>query len=123
MKQIFSKKYGVTLCRFSHDKNAVFYASANGWDHTIRYLNVRTNAYLRYFKGHTAKVTSLALCPSSDLFLSASQDGTARLWDLNSSACKVGDERWFSGASRFPYPRPTLLVIGVAGHVYAELGV
>jgi len=51
---------------------------------TIRYLSAHDNTYIRYFRGHTAPVTALALSPSSDTFISASLDDTVRLWDLRS---------------------------------------
>lgn len=44
------------------------------------------NSFIRYFKGHTDRVTSLALSPSSDVFLSASLDNTVKLWDCKSSS-------------------------------------
>lgn len=53
-------------------------------DDSIRYLSTHDNAFLRYFKGHTAAVTSLAVCPASDTFLSCSLDNTVRLWNLSS---------------------------------------
>lgn len=43
----------------------------------------------RQFKGHTASINSLAVHPSlssSPLFLSGSDDGTARIWDIRVSA-------------------------------------
>jgi len=52
---------------------------------TIRYLSTHDNQFLRYFKGHTAPVTSLSLSPGSDTFLSCSLDNTVRLWSLNSA--------------------------------------
>lgn len=39
---------------------------------------------MRYFSGHTDKVTSLALSPANDVILSCSKDDTVALWDLNS---------------------------------------
>lgn len=51
----------------------------------IRYHSFYDNRYLRYFKGHTARVTSLAIDPKQDGFISASEDGTIRLWAFNSS--------------------------------------
>lgn len=50
----------------------------------IRYLSSHDNTYIRYFRGHTAAVTSIALNPSSDAFISSSLDNTVRLWDLRS---------------------------------------
>ncbi|MCJ1341329.1 member of Set1p complex, histone methyl transferase [Bachmanniomyces sp. S44760] len=83
IKQLFSKKYGAHLARFTHHSQSIIYASTKG-DDTIRYLSTHDNQFLRYFKGHTASVTTLALCPSSDTFLSCSLDNTVRLWSLSS---------------------------------------
>jgi len=44
-----------------------------GMDHTLRYLSLHDNRYLRYFKGHTQQVTTLCLSPKNDLFMSAAQ--------------------------------------------------
>ncbi|MCJ1357075.1 MAG: member of Set1p complex, histone methyl transferase [Icmadophila ericetorum] len=83
IKQLFSKKYGAHLARFTHHSQSIIYASTKG-DDTIRYLSTHDNQFLRYFKGHTAPVTTLAVCPASDSFLSCSLDDTVRLWSLNS---------------------------------------
>jgi COMPASS component SWD2 len=84
-KVIYSKKYGVDCIRFPHDNtdNALT-ASKNDWDHTIRYLFLAENKYLRYFKGHCDRVLSLSVS-ASNLFLSASLDNTVRSWDLRSN--------------------------------------
>jgi len=87
-KVLFSKKYGIDLVRFTRDKNSILSASKNDWDHTIRYMSVRSNTYIRYFKGHRDRVVSLALSPDSDLFLSGAMDDSVRLWDLRSNACQ-----------------------------------
>ncbi|GAA5876251.1 hypothetical protein JCM3774_002337 [Rhodotorula dairenensis] len=80
-KQLYSKKYGVHLARFTHKSTAVIYASTKEND-DIRYLSLHDNSYLRYFKGHKKKVVSLAMSPQDDTFLSAAHDDTVRLWDL-----------------------------------------
>jgi COMPASS component SWD2 len=48
-------------------------------------LSTHDNSFIRYFKGHTDTVTSLALSPSNDDFLSCSRDDTVRFWNLKSS--------------------------------------
>ena len=50
----------------------------------IRYLATHDNSFIRYFEGHEGNVTSLAVHPGSDNFLSCSQDNTVRLWDTQS---------------------------------------
>jgi len=87
-KTVFSKKYGIDLIRFTHHSNAIVCASKNQWDESLRYLSLHDNRYLRYFKGHRDRVTSLAMSPRDDFFMSASLDGTIRLWDLNNNSCQ-----------------------------------
>ncbi|KAF2705986.1 WD repeat-containing protein-like protein [Pleomassaria siparia CBS 279.74] len=83
-KELKSQKYGVHLARFSHHAQSIIYASTKV-DDTIRYLSTHDNSYIRYFRGHKDTVTSIALCPSSDTFLSCSKDDTVRIWDLASN--------------------------------------
>ncbi|GAA5902270.1 WD-repeat containing protein SWD2 [Sporobolomyces salmoneus] len=83
-KQFLSKKYGCHLARFTHKSSAIIYASTKGND-DIRYLSLHDNSYLRYFKGHTKRVVSLAMSPQDDTFLSGSTDDTIKLWDLRTA--------------------------------------
>ncbi|KAF2111521.1 WD repeat-containing protein-like protein [Lophiotrema nucula] len=82
-KELKSQKYGVHLARFSHHAQSIIYASTK-LDDSLRFLSTHDNSYIRYFRGHTAPVTSIALCPSSDTFISCSKDDTVRLWNLQS---------------------------------------
>ncbi len=83
IKTLLSQKYGAHLARFTHHSQSILYASTK-IDDTIRYLSTHDNQFLRYFKGHTGPVTSLALHPASDAFVSCSLDNTVRLWNLAS---------------------------------------
>ncbi|KAK4692182.1 COMPASS component SWD2, partial [Lecanoromycetidae sp. Uapishka_2] len=83
LKTLLSQKYGAHLARFTHHATSIIYASTKE-DDCIRYLSTHDNAFLRYFKGHTAPVTTLALCPAADTFLSCSLDSTVRIWSLSS---------------------------------------
>ena len=82
-KTLFSKKYGCHLARFTHRHTNVVYASTKEND-TLRYLSLHDNSFVRYFKGHIDRVTTLELSPLDDTFLSAAADDTVRLWDLRS---------------------------------------
>lgn len=84
-KELKSQKYGCALARFTHHAGSIIYASTKV-DDGIRYLSTHDNSYIRYFKGHTKRVTALTMCPSNDTFLSASLDNTVKLWDLRSSS-------------------------------------
>lgn len=87
-KTIFSKKHGASNVCFTHHVNALIYASNKGSDHALRYLSLHDNKYLRYFKGHTGKVTCLSISPKNDLFMSAAMDKHVRLWDLRTNVCQ-----------------------------------
>jgi COMPASS component SWD2 len=83
-----AKKYGVGVVKFTHSASCVITASNNdSWDDTLRYLSLHDNRYLRYFSGHTAKVTSVEVSPVEDVVLSGSEDKSVRLWDLRSTHC------------------------------------
>lgn len=82
-KDLKSQKYGCALARFTHHSTSIIYASTKV-DDGIRYLSMHDNSFIRYFKGHEDRVTSLCVSPSSDHFLSASLDNTVRLWDCRS---------------------------------------
>jgi len=85
-KQVFCKRSGSDLVRFTHHTHSVLVASKNkGWDDSIRYLSLHDNKYLRYFKGHRDRVCSLSMAPRDDSFLSASVDRTVRVWDLRTN--------------------------------------
>ncbi|CAI7651518.1 unnamed protein product [Penicillium pancosmium] len=82
-KTVPSKKYGVHLARFTHHPRQVLHASTKV-DHSLRLLDLHNEGYIRYFSGHTDKVTCLAMSPGSDSFISCSKDDTVTLWDIGS---------------------------------------
>ncbi|WVQ85738.1 hypothetical protein IAT38_007905 [Cryptococcus sp. DSM 104549] len=88
LKNFYSKKYGIDHVRFTHKSGTILHASTKGDDHAVRYHSMHDNKYLAYFKGHTARVRSIHMCPVDDTFITAGDDGTVRLWDLRSPACK-----------------------------------
>lgn len=55
--------------------------------HEWRYHDLHSNRYLKYFSGHTGKVTALQMSPKTDQVLSAAEDKQVRLWDLRSGEC------------------------------------
>lgn len=48
-------------------------AETQGTEHALRYLSLHDNQYVRYFRGHTARVSALAMSPKNDLFMSAAE--------------------------------------------------
>lgn len=85
-KLLFSKKYGVDCARFAHRPSNILHASTK-IDDTIRYLSLHDNQYLRYFKGHKSRVTSIECSPLTDAFISASAE-SVRMWDLRTPTCQ-----------------------------------
>lgn len=82
-KELKSQKYGSALARFTHHSQSIIYASTKV-DDGIRYLSMHDNSFIRYFRGHTGRVTSLSLSPGGDQFLSAGLDNTVKMWDCRS---------------------------------------
>ncbi|GAB0135579.1 hypothetical protein EsDP_00003912 [Epichloe bromicola] len=82
-KSLLSKKYGVKMAKFTHTNSSIIYASTKQ-NNAIRYLATHDNSFIRYFEGHEGNVTSIAVHPGSDNFISCSQDNTVRLWDTQS---------------------------------------
>ncbi|KNC80716.1 hypothetical protein SARC_06937, partial [Sphaeroforma arctica JP610] len=112
-----TKQYGASNIRFGHAENTVLHSStratADSDVGTIRYLSFHDNKYLRVFAGHTASVTSLEVAPNNDLFISASNDGTVRVWDMRTPDC-VGMLEVPSGAAPVVAYDPTGVCFAVA---------
>jgi WD40 repeat protein len=87
------KESGCRLVTATHHDLTVLHAS-NSSLHApshVSYHDLFRNTEIRRFAGHTNKITSLALNPESDTFLTTSFDGTFRLWDLRApSAAAIG---------------------------------
>ena len=124
-KKLFVKKDGVGKIQFTHHEMSLLvsskYNSPNSisQNHDIRYLCVYDNRYLRYFKGHTMEVTSLAMNPVSDQFISASQDNTVQIWDLSTQNAVAKITLPYQPKST--YYQPPLCVYDNAGLVFGVL--
>ena len=46
---------------------------AQSADYALRYHSLHDNQYLRYFRGHSGRITALAMSPKNDLFMSAAE--------------------------------------------------
>lgn len=85
-KRLYCKTYGLGVVRYTHHESCIL-CSSEKKSNDIRYLCMSDNRYLRFFKGHTDKVTSMQMSPVDDCFLSVSRDRTMLLWDLSSPNC------------------------------------
>ncbi|CAM9754688.1 unnamed protein product [Ascophyllum nodosum] len=98
-KTIHSKKYGCGVVRYTHhDQTILISSDMDGAEHDVRYLSLYDNRFLRFFKGHTDKVVSIAMSPTDDHFMTGSEDRqvkrkdltrvrTVRLWNLSRPEC------------------------------------
>ena len=86
-KKMYTRSHGIGEVQYTHHESCVLLSSDVARDRRfcdIRYLCMYDNRYLRYYKGHTDKVTSLSMSPIEDYFLSTSNDKSVRLWNINS---------------------------------------
>ncbi len=85
-KKLLTRRDMIGQARYTHHEACVLLTSETAREkrcNDIRYLCMHDNRYLRYFKGHTDKVVSLAMSPNDDSFLSASVDKSVHLWSIN----------------------------------------
>lgn len=80
-KKLYAKTAGVGQVRYTHHEYSVLCTSEKT-SNDIRYYCMYDNRYLRYFRGHTDQVVSIAMSPVDDHFLSASIDHTVCMWSL-----------------------------------------
>mmetsp|Transcript_41595 Transcript_41595/g.75409 ORF Transcript_41595/g.75409 Transcript_41595/m.75409 type:complete len:345 (-) Transcript_41595:73-1107(-) len=82
-KHLHCEKYGVSLIKFLHnDKDCAVASSRSNTDHVLKYWDFHENKYLRMFRAHQSRPSSLSPHPYEDLFLSAAEAGSVLLWDL-----------------------------------------
>jgi COMPASS component SWD2 len=85
-KKLLTRRDKIGQAKYTHSEACVLLTSEQPRDrrcNDIRYLCLHDNRYLRYFKGHADKVTSIAMSPIEDNFLSASSDKSVMLWNIN----------------------------------------
>lgn len=71
------KRQGCGFCKF-YDDESLLHTSTKENDN-IRFLDVATMGYIRYFPGHAKKVLNIEV--SNRNIVSSSEDSTIRLWD------------------------------------------
>ncbi|KAL7678058.1 hypothetical protein ACOME3_004285 [Neoechinorhynchus agilis] len=88
VNNVMCLKYGVGNVRYIRaipSNNDQVYHSSTKVNNDIRLLNIQSNKYVQYFKGHSDLVVSLNTSPTDDIFVSSSLDSSVRLWDRRSS--------------------------------------
>ncbi|OQR88110.1 hypothetical protein ACHHYP_07540 [Achlya hypogyna] len=74
----------VTHLSLHKDNNLVV---AAGDDFVLRVLDIQTRKLVRRFTGHTHWITDVCFSPDARWLLSASSDGSVRVWDLPTGKC------------------------------------
>jgi len=83
----------IQIVKATHQEDCVLFASSGsptqpvGQRYAVNYWSIHDNKILRKFRGHSAPVTSISMCPADDLFLTSSDDRTVRLWNVGQAGC------------------------------------
>ncbi|KDN53649.1 WD40 repeat-like protein [Tilletiaria anomala UBC 951] len=75
------QKYGVGLVRNTHTRLRVLHTSTKTLNRA-QHLDLCKQKYITFFQGHEGRVTSMEMAPDKDLFATAAENDTVRLWDL-----------------------------------------
>lgn len=83
------EREGVSLVSSTHHDQCVLIGGGKGSanHNAIHYWSLYDNKILRKFRGHSDTITDMSLCPSEDMFLTASRDRTVRLWNVQQAGC------------------------------------
>ena len=84
-RHLINKTQGCGFAIFTHNPKAILCAGKH--DFRIMYWCLHSNEILFSFKGHSNLIIDLSMNPNNDLFLSTSNDGTSRLWNLHTKQC------------------------------------
>lgn len=92
---MLSSRYGTSHATFTHAPRCILHASTKSHsadpldNNAVRYLSYHDNRYLRFFKGHSARVTSVSMSPKSDAFMTTGADKRLVMWDLRTSQAQA----------------------------------
>lgn len=94
----FKHNKEVNYVSFSHDGNRIVSAA----DNSIFIWNVSTGKAIMNFEGHKHKINCAYFNPTGQYVVSASQDNTARIWDVKTGK-QIGLLGLGTGTSKFYY--------------------
>ncbi|GAB6019265.1 Serine/threonine-protein kinase smu1 [Chamberlinius hualienensis] len=75
---------GLTCIQFSKDSSQLLTAS---YDQTLRIHGLKSGKALKEFKGHTSFVNEAVYTPDNHHIISASSDGTVKMWNIKTTEC------------------------------------
>jgi COMPASS component SWD2 len=82
-KKMFSRTHGIGQMKFTNHPSCILLSSSQK-NNDIRYMCMHDNRYLRIFRCQEDRISSLAMNPIDDCFLSASSSAVC-LWSLEST--------------------------------------
>ncbi|KAJ2080852.1 Serine/threonine-protein kinase smu1 [Coemansia sp. RSA 988] len=74
----------ITCVAFSDDDTEIL---SGGFDNVLRIHGLKSGKMLKEFRGHTAPVNSVIFSTDMSRIISASEDGTVRIWDTTTGSC------------------------------------
>lgn len=94
---------GVNSVAFYHGGDRPYLATSSD-DHTIKIWDYQSKSSIRTLQGHSQNVSSIVFHPRLPVLLSASEDGTVRVWGTSTFRCElvmtIGlDRLWSIGCS------------------------
>lgn len=90
-----------------HPSRDILAVGAN--DHNIGIFSLSSGNLLGRLEGHEHNIPSISFSPCGDFLISASIDGSCKLWDIQNisciTECKLGDGQWGWGAILLETPK------------------
>lgn len=113
------EREGISCLSATHNDYCVL--TAGNKQTTVQYWNLYDNKILRKFRGHTSTVYEIDMCPTEDLFLTASKDRTVRLWNLQQAGCLAKMDLPKDSVGTHSNPRAVFDSTGMVFMVMAEM--
>lgn len=82
------------LVNFSVDN--LYFAEAIHQSHDIRLWSIELEQCIKTFQGHSHNITCLLFHPNEKCIISASEDGTIRIWNIDSGECLLLIDNYYS---------------------------
>lgn len=73
-----------------------YFAEAIGTTNEIRIWSVELGQCIKTFQGHSDRITCLLFHPNEECIISASEDGTIRIWNIDSEECLLLIDNYYS---------------------------
>lgn len=113
------EREGVDCLAATHNEYCVL--SAGDKQPVAQYWSLYDNKILRKFKGHSSSIYEIDVCPTEDMFLTASNDQTVRLWNLQQAGCLAKMELPKDSVGTTAKPRAVFDSTGMVFLVMAEM--